>query len=251
MSSIESTSGLKASPQIGNRTLLIVGPLPPPIGGSPLTVKEMIEELAKYISIRVTLVSTSPSRDPRKKMTGFNWEKVQRLMFILSKYLGEIRGCDAVLVFAKNLFAFTIVPLLLFLARLFRKPFYIKPVGGDLDLYLMNQRTVFRKWMVGLLRTVDGVFAQTRLLQASLAGWRVTNTHYLPGFRSLTQVPSTQKKNTEKIRVISLSHITRDKGILVLLDALRVLAQEGNQSITCDFYGPIHEEIQEEFIRQL
>ncbi|HKU51145.1 MAG TPA: hypothetical protein VJQ25_01665, partial [Nitrospira sp.] len=105
------------------KTLLFVGPKPPPIGGSPLTVQAMLEELAFYPTVQVKLISTSPGLDVRKKMTGFNFEKVWRSIVILPKYLWFIPKSDAVLVFANDLFAITLAPVLLFLARLFRKPF--------------------------------------------------------------------------------------------------------------------------------
>jgi glycosyltransferase involved in cell wall biosynthesis len=51
--------------------------------------------------------------------------------------------------------------------------------------------------------------------------------------------------------LIFLSHITREKGTLVLLEALHLLAQTSNTSVSCDFYGPIHDVIQDEFLRQI
>jgi glycosyltransferase involved in cell wall biosynthesis len=233
------------------KTLLIVGPLPPPIGGSPLTVQEIINELTKHTSIRVALINTSPSRDPREKMTGFNLEKVRRMLFIILKYLQGIHSSDATLIFANNLFTFILVPVLLPLARLFHKAFYIKPVGGDLDLSLAAQRKPFRDFLLSVLRATDGILVQTRLLQEALTKSGCTNTHYLPGCRSLPQITRLQNGNPSELQLIFLSHITRDKGSLILLEALQILAQEGYTRVSCDFYGPVHDEIREEFFRQL
>lgn len=251
MISVETTRGVKSNSDIGKRTLLIVGPIPPPIGGSPLTVQEMIEELARNNSIRALLINTSPSRDPRKKMTGFNLEKVRRLILILFNYIRESRNCDAVLVFANNLFTFSLVPGLLMWARHHHKPFFIKPVGGDLDLYLVAKRRLFRKYLLRVLRAADGVLAQTQLLQATLGNLGCTNTHYLPGCRSLPSIKVSQKRNGDEVRLVFLGHIMRDKGPLILLEALRLLAKKSNVRVICDFYGPIHDEIHDEFSRQL
>ena len=116
---------------MSDKTLLIVGPVPPPIGGSPITVQALVDQLSKNPSFGVALINTSPSIDPREKMTGFNLEKVLRVFAIIWRYIQKVRKCDAVLVFANNLFLITLVPFLLGLSRLFRKPFYIKPVGGS------------------------------------------------------------------------------------------------------------------------
>ena len=67
------------------RKLLIVGPKPPPVGGSPLTVQAMLAELSLYPYVHVTLINTSPAVDVRRKMTGFNFEKVMRSLVILPR----------------------------------------------------------------------------------------------------------------------------------------------------------------------
>lgn len=184
-------------------------------------------------------------------MTGFNLEKVRRLIFILFEYIQESRNCDAVLVFANNLFTLTLVPWLLMWARFHHKPFFIKPVGGDLDLYLVAKQGLFRKVLLRVLRAAEGVLAQTQLLQATLEKLGCANTHYLPGCRSLPPITGMRNRNMDELRLVFLGHIMRDKGPLVLLEALRLLAKESNVRVICDFYGPIHDEIHGEFIRQL
>ena len=233
------------------KALLFVGPKPPPIGGSPLTVQAMLEELALYPSVRVILINTSPALDVRKKMTGFNFEKVRRSLSILPRYVYEIPRCDAVLVFANDLFAITLMPLLLFVARLFRKPFYLKPVGAGLDLFINAQKKIFRGYLLSVLRATDGILTQTQLLKDDLKKLGLTNTFYLPGCRPLGAINPVQSNRTAEFQLIFLGHITRLKGPLILLDALKILSHICDQQVTCDFYGPIHEEIQEEFLQAL
>jgi glycosyltransferase involved in cell wall biosynthesis len=234
-----------------NARILIVGPLPPPIGGSPLTVQAMMDELSRYPSIEVTLINTSPLRDVRKKMTGFNFEKVRRMIFVLTHYFHDIRGSSVVLVFANDLFAFILVPVLLFLARIYHKPFYIKPVGGGLDLYLANQNRIFREYLLNVLRSADGVLAQTQLLQAALIKLGCSKTYYLPGCRPLHPLIRVPKQNQDELRLIFLGHITREKGPLILLEALQIVAGQCSTRVSCDFYGPIHDEIRAEFLSQM
>ena len=117
----------------------------------------MLEELTLYPSVQVRVINTSPATDVRKKMTGFNFEKISRSLFILPKYIYEIPRCDVILVFANDLFAITLVPLLLFLAKLFHKPFYLKPVGAGLDLFINSQKKIFREYLLFVLRATDGI----------------------------------------------------------------------------------------------
>lgn len=233
------------------KTLLFVGPKPPPIGGSPLTVQAMLEELSLYPSIQVKLITTSPGLDVRKKMTGFNFEKVWRSLVILPKYLYEIPRSDAVLVFANDLFAITLAPLLLFVAHLFRKPFYLKPVGAGLDLYINAKKKILRQYLLSVLRATAGILTQTQLLKDNLNKLGCPNAYYLPGCRPLVPLSPVQRDWDAHLRLIFLGHITRLKGPLVLLESLKSLPQICDQEVTCDFYGPIHDDFRDEFLREL
>jgi len=227
--------------------LLIVGPLPPPIGGSPLTLKIMLEELAHYQDLQVTVINTSPLRSVNKKATGFNFEKVKRMFVILARNQNEIRHCDAVLVFANDLFAFILVPLLLVQARLYRKPFYLKPVGSGLDLFMESHGRVVKFIMLKVLQSMTGILSQTQYLTGWLRQRGCEGAFYLPGCRSYQPVDPTEHQHNEEFRLIYLAHVTRMKGPLILLDALRSIDQRGGLKVSCDFYGPIHDDIQKEF----
>ncbi len=232
-------------------TLLFVGPVPPPIGGSPLTVQAMLEELNLYPNVRIKLINSSPGLDVRKKMTGFNFEKVWRTILIVPQYLGGIRRCDAVLVFANDLFAITLAPLLLLIAKLFHKPFFLKPVGAGLDLFINGQKKPLREYLLYVLRCADGILTQTRLLKEDLGKLGCTKVHYLPGCRPLPTITLEPKQSSEELRLIFLGHITRLKGPLVLLDALKIASEISDEKVLCDFYGPIHDEIRDEFLNGL
>ena len=234
------------------KTLLLVGPKPPPIGGSGLTVQAIIDELAdNYPSIQLKLINTSPLRDHRKKQEGFNFEKVYRTIMVLPKYLWEVRRSDSIIVITNNLFTFTVVPIMISFARFFHKPFFLKPVGGNLDLDLISLWKPFRNYLLAILRSADGILVQTQLLQASLMSMGCPKALYLPGLRTMPIIKKQKKNESDGISLIFLAHITRPKGPLVLLKALQLLAKSGDNHVSCDFYGPIHYEVKEEFYQQL
>src|SRR5262249_48813541 len=163
-----------------------------------------------------------------------------------------IQRCDATVVFANELFAITLVPLLLFVALLFRKSFYLKPIGGGLDLYIGAQRTVFREYLLKVLRATNGILVQTRLLKDELTRLGCSNAYYLPGCRPSNPLSRVKKREpAADLRLIFLGHIARLKGPLILLDALTYVQQLCDKQVTCDFYGPIYDEVREEFLRRL
>ena len=93
-------------------------------------------------------------------MTGFKLEKLRRTTYIILKYVKEIKYSDAVLVFSNNLFILTLGFIFYLIARYFKKPFYIKPIGGDLDVYLGTLSRSFREYLLFVLRAADGVFVE-------------------------------------------------------------------------------------------
>ena len=236
---------------VQRKTLLFVGPKPPPIGGSPLTVLAMLEELAEYSSVQVVLINTSPATDVRREMAGFKFEKVIRSFAILPKYIYEIPRCDAVLVFANDLFAITLAPFLLFVARLFHKPFYLKPVGAGLDLFIKAQKKIFQNYLLHVLRATTGILTQTNLLKDDLSKLGCPNAYYIPGCRSFAHVTPEQRDGSDDFRIIFLGHITRQKGPLFLIDAVKTLGQICDRPVTCDFYGPIVNDVRCDFLDAL
>jgi glycosyltransferase involved in cell wall biosynthesis len=243
----ESQSRAQAHTTTHTKRLLFVGPKPPPIGGSPLTVQAMLDELAHYPSVEIHLISTSPALDVRKKMTGFNFEKVKRSVMILPRFIYELPRCDAALVFANDLFAITLAPVLLFFAKLFRKPFYLKPVGAGLDLFINAQNKLLREYLLFVLRSADGILTQTQLLETDLRKMGCPKARYLPGCRPLAPMTETHPNHADEFRLIYLGHITRLKGILYLIESLGILSQTCSKKVTCDFFGPIHDELRDEF----
>lgn len=251
MKQTETSKSKRVQPHPQVKRLLFVAPKPPPIGGSPLTVQAMLEELTFYPSVQVRVINTSPTTDVRKKMEGFNFEKISRSLFILPKYIYEIPRCDAILVFANDLFAITLVPLLLFLAKFFHKPFYLKPVGAGLDLFIKAQNKIFRDYLLFVLRTTDGILTQTKLLKEDLNKLGCMNAQYLPGCRPLPIIAPVEKQHSSEFSMIFLGHITRRKGPFILLNALKIVPKLCEEKVTCDFYGPILDDIHDEFLEGL
>lgn len=250
MSAKESTFTTKPVTLDTTKTLLAIGPQPPPVGGATVLFQVFLDELSKYAAIQTPVINVRSPRSYRhKKLFGF--ESFQRTAIILSEYLKKIGHCDAVLVFGNNPFNLTIVPLLLGLARLYGKPFYLHPLGGGLDLFLAQQNKLLRNYLLKVLRAMDGVLSQTKLLQRKLIELGCENIYYMPDFRPLEYSKPPEIEASDVLRLIYFSQIKHLKGVFVLLEALRLIAEEDDITVTCDFYGPVFEEDKQEFFTEL
>jgi len=247
MENVQSSYGAKTIPANQVKSLLVVGPLPPPIGGAPATVKEILDELANDPSYKISIINSSPATDPREQVDGFNFEKAYRFIKLIFAFYRQLLNNEAVLIFANNLFAFVILPFLLIPSKLFRKLFFVKPIGGDLDVWLDLQREPLRSYFTVLLRSVDGILSQTRLLQRSLQKSGCKNVYYLPGCRTAVEASSPVQKPFDEFKIIFLAHINKEKGALILLRALQKLSTISSVKIKCDFYGPVYKIIEKDF----
>jgi glycosyltransferase involved in cell wall biosynthesis len=77
------------------------------------------------------------------------------------------------------------------------------------------------------------------------------NAYYLPGCRILAALTAVPERSPKPFRIIFLAHVTRLKGPLVLLEAMRTVAGTCSQEVSCDFYGPIVDEVHDEFVQGL
>jgi len=97
-----------------------------------VTVQAILNELVNHTSIHVIVINTSPPPERfSAKKTRLNSDKMRRMASTIRQYLRNIKPSNAVLVFASNRSAFftVYVPMLLLLARMYHRPFYLKPFG--------------------------------------------------------------------------------------------------------------------------
>jgi len=237
--------------QTVGKTLLVVGPQPPPVGGATATVQAFLDELARRDSVRCVVINTSPPPDYRVKTALLKLDTLARAATIVRQFVNAIGSSDAALIFGTNSFVFTLGTVLLMLGRWRRKPCFVRLFGGDLDLWLQTQGNLRRKFSLWVLGAADGFLVETRLVYEALARLGCSKTHYVPGYREPRPVKRLERQHAEHLRLVFLSQIRRGKGPLVLLEALQRLVVEGGSRITCDFYGPLIEDCRAEFLTQL
>jgi glycosyltransferase involved in cell wall biosynthesis len=118
-------------------------------------------------------------------------------------------------------------------------------------LFINAQKKIFREYLLGVLHATDGILTQTRLLKDDLNKLGCPNAYYLPGCRPLAPISPVQRDGPTDFRIIFLGLISRLKGPLILLEALKFLPQICDQPVTCDFFGPIIDDIRDEFLNGL
>jgi glycosyltransferase involved in cell wall biosynthesis len=234
--------------------LLVLGPLPPPLTGTPVSFDIFCEIAKKSPSVKnLTIVDSSPKFLKQQKKFEFSTSNIKQALSILINFTRNIGKADSTIIFGSNGYVVTMGPILLFIAKLRRKKCYFRAFGGSLDQYVENQSGPL-KWLAKTtLKNFSGLIVETKLLKDHFSAlFDNGKVHYVPGYRQQKE-SSESDKSTEthiKLRIVFVGIVKEDKGIFVLLNAMRKLS-ERNENVELTVYGSIHEPIRAQFEREV
>lgn len=235
--------------------LLVVGPLPPPLCGPTVSFQLFCNEVGRHTEIqRMEVIDSSPKRFKKQTriISTTNFAKAWRIFW---QFCRRVKTVDQVLIFGSNGFLLSMVPLLLAVARVARKPCYVRAFGGSLDHFCDNLMPLFRWLLLFTLRRVDSLIVQTELLYNHFTALIGDSVHLVPGYRcmpSMENGPSNSlTKSGENLRLVFLGHVREGKGIFVLLESLRSLGPREREAIHCDIFGPVYESVATRFEDEL
>lgn len=225
--------------------ILVVGPLPPPICGTAVSFQLFCNEIQRHTTDHQLEIINSAPRKPKERNSITSASNYAQMWRICRRFFQKVASVDLVLLFGSDGFLLLMVPLLLTIAKIVRKPCYVRAFGGSLDRFSDDLNPVARRLLLFTLRHTDGLIVQTEWLYkrfSSLLGDRV---YLVPGYRPLTlpthASPETLLDAGNELRLIFLGIVKEEKGIFVLLESLRKLYASGKDSIKCDIFGPISE----------
>lgn len=228
--------------------LLTVGPLPPPLCGTPVSFQVFLNEARRNEHwLHLEIVDSSPRRVKKGvgtglALTGSNLSQAWR---IIVEFTRKIRHADSILLFGSNGFAVSITPILLTICRIVRKPCYLRIFGGSLDQYFEEIPWLLRCLLLFTLRRLDGLIVQTELLHRY---FRVRvgadKVHFIPSYRHLDQDIhdlsfQRRPKRGDSLKLAFFGIIKEEKGVFILLDSLQQIQDTVQCQVHCDLYGLI------------
>ncbi len=222
--------------------LLLVGPLPPPIGGDTRHFKTLVEDLSRSKRIDATIVNVSRGRHARAFLAN-----LITALRALMRSLSCIGRMDVVSVHASDRGMDTLGAAIVILCRICRRPCIVRIFGGSYgDTYLGAPRLRqwwARRWVLG----ADVVLLQTKRMIRQLEGQGTARLEwfstYLPAGSSVRQVDHPRDRCR---RFVFLGHLWRTKGIELVLEAARSLPEDA----TVDLWGPEDDFTGSEIARQ-
>jgi glycosyltransferase involved in cell wall biosynthesis len=235
--------------------LLVVGPLPPPLGGASMTFQIFCDEVRRLTETVHLEIIDSSAKHLKPKSRIISFESLGRAGRVLQQFCKHTKNADQVLVFGTPGFVLSLVPLLLLVAKIARKPFYVRVSGGSFDCYYSNSIFILRWLLLLVLCNLDGLIVQTELLYNYFEPMFGNKVHMIPGYRYLPveTAPILRKPVAfgDELRLIYLGHIKEEKGVFTLLDSLKVVNERKSNGVHCDLYGPIYSGDKANFFNQI
>lgn len=128
-----------------------------------------------------------------------------------------------------------IAPVTVFLAKIFKKSVSLRKFAGNFDEIYANMNFIIKLIVSLTLKKSDVIFFETKYLVKYFLPLN-KNTHWFPNVR---EKPSIVREGIFKKRFIFIGNITREKGIIELLETSNLLSDD----YTIHLYGNINNDL--------
>ena len=218
--------------------LLLIGPLPPPMGGDTRHFATLVEDLGAHRRFSVKLLNTSRGVEHSRLLP--NMAAAARTLLTL---IGNLRKVDVVSFHASDRGMFLLGPAIVVLSKLGRTATVLRVFGGSFGDFYRKRGVLGRALIRASILSADVVLLQTlraiEQLRPHARGkleWFSTYMK-LPARDAAGQRRIAQDARTACSRFVFLGHLWRTKGLETILESAPHLPD----GCTIDIYGPLDE----------
>ena len=212
--------------------ILLIGPLPPPLGGTTVMFAQLVRELSATADVEISVVDTS-----RQHASG-RWADLLAALRVLVRLPLRLSHTDVVTFHASPPGTAYFAPILALLCRIWRRPLLVREFGGSLDVDFAALPAILR-WLVSRVFTRAWMLLETRFQVAHFAQlFPGSRCRWFPNHRPFEPFPTDVSPVGEAgaERFVFMGHVKAVKGVGELLEASRLL---GSRRIHIDVYGPL------------
>lgn len=215
-----------------SKYLLVLGSVPhegypSTYGGTTILMKNWLDFLENR-KVEFRFISFNHSIEGRFKT-------IRNSLYVLFGLLAQVRTCHTVMINAAANGTFYLSPILILICRLFGKKVVFRKFGGGFidDYRKQNQlvKAIFNK----TISRSDLIFVESKAIKIFFQEvLKAKNVVWFPNVRPKPELTHEFNSDSSTWRFVFASHITKPKGVNVILDVFKDLPQE----FICDFYGP-------------
>jgi glycosyltransferase involved in cell wall biosynthesis len=211
--------------------ILLIGPLPPPLGGVSILFNNLATELKNIKNLNIELFNTGNIRG--KGILG-----VFRLISLICLIAKSARSADVISLHSATSGLHILGPLLVLLAMLTKKPIIIRKFGGT-DFFESN--FIKRYLILWSLHRSTLYLAETKYLVNIAQENGLLHAYWYSNSRPMQSEELINQRKDCK-RFIYIGQIKREKGIMEIIYASERL----KNGIIVDIYGPLDFDVSKE-----
>lgn len=230
--------------------ILLVAPLPPPIGGDTVSTTRLLEsrywEDAGY---EIECINTSAGEGVKPAEVKRTWKDPFRAIKIICQIVVKLPGADIMLLWANSSFIVSLGIPVMRLSRILRKPFIVKPFGTMLADRISELGGARRKTVVSLLNRAEYLLPQTQMHADELvarAGLDPERIVPFPNFLPDSSFAEYRLGRKFSGRCVFIGQIKEEKGVFDIIEALK-----DSKGLSCDYYGQIIARDNERFFEEI
>lgn len=213
--------------------ILMIGPLPPPVGGTTVLFKRLGDSLCDRDDVTVSVIGSSGVR-------GRGPGAIPEFCGLAWRILQGVRRCDVVALHASTSGVPIIGPFVACLTRIWRRPLILRKFGGTgFDEFPFVLR-VCANWTV---RCADLFLVETKALVKRAQAVPFSHVAWYANSREIDRSVSSDHVVARSCRrFIFLSQVRPSKGIAELI----VSGERFDDDVQVDVYGPFLDGLSEE-----
>jgi glycosyltransferase involved in cell wall biosynthesis len=218
--------------------ILLIGPLPPPMGGDTRHFATLVSDLTAHRGFDVRVIDTSRGTEHS------NWiSNIFVSLRTMARIALQLPHVDVVSYHASDRGMFLFGPVVVALCKIARRPSILRVFGGSFGDAYRSQSAVRKAVTRRTLLSCDVMLLQTkravRDVESSARAKIIWFSTYIESsVRTLGPQPGAAPAGGKRCsRLVFLGHLWRTKGIETLLESAALLPGD----CTIDIYGPTDE----------
>ncbi|MFN8150891.1 MAG: glycosyltransferase family 4 protein [Solirubrobacterales bacterium] len=226
--------------------LIVIGPTPPPVHGSAVATKHLVDAVAEAGALAAHLETGEDDRSTSKlgALDPLNVYLGLKHVALLVWLLARNRGADIYVPISQNLWAFARDAIFIRLGALARRRVVVHLHGGYFGVFYAKRGPLGRRWIEGTFGRVDEAWVLTEFHRDIFGPLIAPNrVRVIENSSDDMGPPRVAARDDERLRLLFLSNLMPEKGHADLLAALESLAERGSGGIDLRLAGGVDPDV--------
>ena len=228
------------------RPLIVIGPTPPPVHGSAVATKHLVDAVAEAGALAAHLETGEDDRSTSKlgALDPLNVYLGLKHVALLVWLLARNRGADIYVPISQNLWAFARDAIFIRIGALARRRVVVHLHGGYFGVFYAKRGPLGRRWIEGTFGRVDEAWVLTEFHRDIFGPLIAPNrVRVIENSSDDMGPPRVAARDDERLRLLFLSNLMPEKGHADLLAALESLAERGSGGIDLRLAGGVDPDV--------